>query len=210
MWDLSSPSRDWNCALKWKHVVLTIGLSGSPLRYEFYRAKYSTLKCPSQWILKCCVCRSKPPNDHQIKLRTFSALQQALLYAFLIILPNSNHYSDVNQHLLVFACVWPLSICDHEKYTLSCLSFSVPYYMLWDLSILLHALVAWCFVFLFFFCSLILSCVNMPQFIHPFDKLFLLWGIWIKLFWTFLLDVFCGRKHSFEKWNCCVTVYLHV
>ena len=66
---------------------------------------------------KMCVCRYKPPKDHQIKLRTFSALQQALLYPFLIILPNSNHYSDVNQHLLVLACAWPLSICDHEKYT---------------------------------------------------------------------------------------------
>ena len=101
---------------------------------------------------KMCVCRYKPPNDHQIKLRTFSALQQALLYPLLIILPNSNHYSDVNQHLLVFACAWALSICDREKYSLSCLSLSVPYYLLWDLSILLHALVVWCF-FIYFLLS---------------------------------------------------------
>ena len=141
MWDLSSLSRDWNCALQWKHGALTIGLSGSSLRY---RAKDSKLVSISV-NFKMCVCRYKPPNDHQIKLRTFSALQQALWYPFLIILPNSNHYSDVNRHLLVFACAWPLSICGHEKYTLSCLSFFVAYYMLWDLSILLHALGVWCF-----------------------------------------------------------------
>lgn len=45
---------------------------------------------------KMYVCSYKPPNDRQIKLRTFSALQQALCYPFLIILPNRNHYSDIN------------------------------------------------------------------------------------------------------------------
>ena len=35
MWDLSSPTRDWNCiAWHWKHSVLTTGQQGKPLEKE--------------------------------------------------------------------------------------------------------------------------------------------------------------------------------